>query len=119
MKLASRTILAAIAFSLLAAPVAQAQQRYDAHRHGQHYAHPQPPSFHLSKKKQVHKPVQKRHHWAKGKRVPAWQRRQIVRDYHRYGLARPARGQQWVKVDDQYLLISLATGIIAGLVLNR
>jgi Ni/Co efflux regulator RcnB len=37
-----------------------------------------------------------------------------VRDFHRYGLRKPSRGQQWVKVDNTYLLMSIATGVILG-----
>ena len=62
------------------------------------------------------KVVVKRKHWARGNRVPAWQRNYVVRDYDRYGLRRPAYGQQWVKVDNDFLLISLASGIIAGII---
>jgi Ni/Co efflux regulator RcnB len=37
-----------------------------------------------------------------------------VRDHHRYGLKRPGRGQQWVRVDNDFRLVGLASGIIAG-----
>jgi Ni/Co efflux regulator RcnB len=37
-----------------------------------------------------------------------------VRDYKRHGLRTPSRGQQWVKVDNNYLLLSIATGVILG-----
>jgi len=42
-----------------------------------------------------------------------------VRDYHRYGLRKPGRGQQWVKVDNTYLLMSVATGLILGVAAAR
>jgi len=42
-----------------------------------------------------------------------------VRDYHRHGLRKPARGQQWVKVDNSYLLMSVATGLILGVAAGR
>lgn len=114
-----RIVLAAVAFSMLAAPMAQAQQRYDAppryQQHQQHQQH-QP---HYGQKHSGPKHFQKKQRWSKGKRVPEWQRRYSVRDYHRHGLKRPGRHQQWVKVDNDYLLISLATGIIAGIVVGR
>ncbi|TKT79334.1 RcnB family protein [Aquamicrobium sp. LC103] len=114
-----RTVLAAIAVSMLAVPVAQAQQRHDGPRHGQHYSHSKKPGFHAPKRHEARKHAPKRHHWAKGNRLPEWQRRQAVRDYHRHGLKRPGRGQQWVKVDNDYLLVSLASGIIAGIIAAR
>lgn len=124
-----RTILAAVALSMFAVPMAQAQSRYDAPRPGHHYSQPKKPAYHAPVQKRAQKPAPQRHHaqrpaptrhhWAKGKRVPEWQRRHQVRDYHRYGLRAPARGQQWVKVDNDYLLISLATGLILGMAAAR
>ena len=55
----------------------------------------------------------------RGHRVPAWQRRHVVRDYHRFGLRRPGYGQQWVKVDNDFLLISIASGIIGGIIASQ
>lgn len=62
--------------------------------------------------------VQKRK-WARGQRFQDWRRHSEVRDYKRYGLKRPAAGQRWVKVDNDYLLVSLASGIIAGVIAGR
>lgn len=120
MKLFTRSILAAVAFSMMAVPMAQAQSRHDGPRHGQNYSQPKQPNFHSQQKHyRFDRRAAKPHHWAKGKRLPEWQRRQAVRDYHRHGLKRPGRGQQWVKVDNDYLLIGLATGVIAGIVASR
>lgn len=120
MKLFTRSILAAVALSVMAVPMAQAQGYRDAPRHGQYQNHPGKQNFRTPKRDQFqrHAPAP-RHHWSKGKRLPEWQRRQAVRDYHRHGLHRPGRGQQWVKVDNDYLLIGLATGVIAGIVASR
>lgn len=41
-----------------------------------------------------------------------------VNDYKRHGLHAPKRGQQWRKVDDRYVLIAVATGLIADVVLS-
>lgn len=124
-----RTLLAAIAFSLLAAPMAQAQSRYDAPGSNRHYSQPVKPGYNAPQRHDARKagpqrhhaqrPAPSRKHWAKGQRVPDWQRKQHVRDYGRHGLRTPARGQQWVKVDNDYLLISLATGVILGLAAAR
>lgn len=114
-----RLVLSAIALSMLALPTVQAQA---APKHNQ------PAEQHVVvKKKVVKKHVVKRHetnrhavhkpvkHWSRGQHVPAWQRKQVVRDYRHYGLKRPGYGQQWVRVDNDYLLISIASGVIAGL----
>lgn len=118
-----RTILAAIAFSFIAAPMAQAQSRHDPrHPPPKHHYQPAPkPHFHAPAKKKPHAqaPAPKRHHWTRGQRVSDWKRRPPVRDYHRHGLKRPFKGQQWVKVDNDYLLISVATGLILGIAASR
>lgn len=107
-----RIVLAAVALSMFAAPMAQAQQRYDGPRHGSHYSQQQ-------KWQDYRKKPTKRYQWSRGKRVPDWQRKQALRDYHRYGLKRPGHGQRWVKVDNDFLLISVASGIIAAVVTAR
>ncbi len=61
----------------------------------------------------------KRHDWKRGERYSNWRRHQAVRDYHRHGLKRPGPGQQWIKVDNDYLLVGLATGLIAGVIAAR
>jgi Ni/Co efflux regulator RcnB len=42
-----------------------------------------------------------------------------VNDYRAYRLSPPPRGQQWVRVGSDYVLIAIATGLIANIVLNR
>ncbi len=68
-------------------------------------------------KRNGHKVVVKkvtRTHWVRGNRVSNWNHRQVVRDYHGHGLRRPGHNQRWIKVDNDYLLIGITTGIIAG-----
>lgn len=110
-----RLILSAVALSMLALPFAQAQAgpRHEAPRYERYDNDWKKPGF--DKKAVVKKKVVKKH-WARGNRVPAWQRNSVVRDYNRYGLRRPAYGQQWVKVDNDFLLVSIASGIIAGII---
>lgn len=77
-----------------------------------------------------HKVIEKRfdrpvvihkHRWDRGARLSRAERRNIVnaRDYRRYRLSQPRRGEQWVRVDNQFLLISVATGLIVGLAAAR
>lgn len=114
-----RFILSAVALAMLALPVAQAQAgpRHDAPRYERYDHNWKKPGF--DKPNVVKKKVVKKHRWARGHRVPAWQRNHVVRDYHRYGLRRPAYGQQWVKIDNDFLLVSIASGIIAGIIANQ
>ncbi len=46
-------------------------------------------------------------------------RQYVVTDYRAYHLSPPPRGQQWVQVGSDYVLIAIATGIIANIVLNN
>jgi len=111
MNLISRSLLAALAFSIAAVPLAEAQARDYGARFDRHHAQPVKPHPHVYKRYE-----KSWHHWNKGQRVSDWKRRAVVRDWHHHGLKRPARGQQWIKVDNDYLLISVANGIIAGIV---
>ncbi|UAL09782.1 RcnB family protein [Caulobacter segnis] len=57
--------------------------------------------------------------WAKGQRLEQRYRdnRYYVSDYRRYGLRQPPRGYRWQKVDNQYLLTAVATGLIASVII--
>lgn len=61
-----------------------------------------------------------RHDLYRGARLPSVYHgdRYVVRDYHRYNLSAPPRGTQWVRAGSDYLLVALATGIIAQVLLN-
>lgn len=109
-----RIALAAIAFSFIAVPMAQAQSRHEAprsHHTQQRYDHKSPKHYDQRQYKQ-----HKKYRWSRGDRVPEWQRKGHVRDYHRHGLKRPGRHQQWVRINNEYLLINAASGIIAAVV---
>ncbi|SFB73455.1 regulator RcnB of Ni and Co efflux [Polaromonas sp. OV174] len=42
-----------------------------------------------------------------------------VNDYRAHHLSPPPRGQQWVQVGSDYVLIAIATGLIANIILNH
>jgi Ni/Co efflux regulator RcnB len=65
------------------------------------------------------KVVVKRNHWRNGQRYSGWKRHQPVRDYRHYGLRRPGRGQEWIRVGNDYLLVSVVSGIIFGAIAAR
>lgn len=100
-----------IATSVLTAPFSAAQ----AHD-------PRPPvrHHHVDKKvvtKHERREIIRHHRWKKGQKLSRAERRHVVhpRDYRRYRLHAPRYGQQWVRVNDQVLLISAATGLILGM----
>jgi Ni/Co efflux regulator RcnB len=59
--------------------------------------------------------------WHRGGRVPAeYRNRQyVVNDWRSHRLSAPPRGYQWVQVGGDYVLVAIATGIIAQLLLNQ
>lgn len=48
-----------------------------------------------------------------------YRRPNYVVDYRVYHLSPPPRGQQWVQVGADYVLIAVATGLIANIILNN
>jgi Ni/Co efflux regulator RcnB len=42
-----------------------------------------------------------------------------VQDYGYYGLRAPPRGYRWVYADGNFVLMAVATGLIADVLLNR
>ncbi len=120
-------IAALVAATVLAGPVAtvaQAQDwRHDRDRGRQVERHV---DRHVDKRvdKRVHvdkKVVIHKHRWSKGHRANAAERRRMadVRDYRRYRLSAPPRGYKWVKVDNDYLMIGIATGVISSIIAAR
>lgn len=57
--------------------------------------------------------------WAKGQRLDSRYRGNsyYVSDYRRYGLRQPPRGYRWQRVNDQYVLAAVATGLIASVII--
>ncbi|MER0237226.1 RcnB family protein [Fulvimarina sp. MAC8] len=54
--------------------------------------------------------------WHRGRALPSAYRGHVVSDWRSHGLGRPHDGQRWVRVDNEYLLISAATGVIASII---
>ena len=107
-----RLLTATLALTLLAGTAAQADphhgDRYDDHgryeqnRHdnGNHYG--------------------QRKHWNRGDRLPStYYSRSNYVDYRRYHLRQPPRGYQWVRVDNNYALVALTTGLIASIIASQ
>lgn len=114
-----RLILATVALSMLAAPAAMAGERY-GQRHGNPGWHEVTPKHGgWDAKKPQWKKGKKAAHWKKGQRLSAWERRQAIKEYKRYGLRKPGHGQQWVRVNNDYLLVAMSSGMIALIISGR
>jgi Ni/Co efflux regulator RcnB len=111
-----RIILCTLAVTMLATPAAYAQQGPGGNHRGDRYEQSYGGRYddHRGPQKQVQK---KRQHWSKGQRVPKEYRRNV--DYRRHNLKAPPRGYQWVENDGQYLMIGIATGLIAAIAAGR
>lgn len=59
-----------------------------------------------------------RYRWQRGHVLPAAYRGYYVRDPYFYGLRPAPRGYRWVHANNDLLLVALATGVIAEVVLN-
>lgn len=56
--------------------------------------------------------------WERGHALPYQYRREIVGNYGYYHLRRPPHGYHWVRVNGDYLLVAITTGIIADIILH-
>lgn len=106
--------IAAIAFISIATPMAQAQPVQHHRQEFRKNFRPSPPP-HARPHVGPRPHVAPRPSWRAGNRLPPHYRNQHVRDYRRLGLRAPARGQRWVRIDNQYVLINAATGLIMSL----
>ncbi|WP_417418986.1 RcnB family protein [Hoeflea sp.] len=113
-----KAFIISIAALLMAAPVAQAGSRTDHSKRQTHskFEMNQNQPKARSQKKFAPQKVSARKHWTKGQRMSDWKKHSAVNDYKRHGLRKPGRGQSWVKVDNQYVLISVVSGLVAGIV---
>lgn len=56
--------------------------------------------------------------WRRGGYVPGPYRRFYVQDYGYYGLRPPPPGYRWVYADGNFVMMALATGLIADVIIN-
>jgi Ni/Co efflux regulator RcnB len=112
-----RLMIALVASSFLTAPMAFAQPARPFEVAQAKERHVEKRVYRNGNTKIVEKNVVVKKRWARGQRLSAAERRRIaaVNDYRRYKLRAPPRGQQWVRVDNNFLLISVATGVIVNL----
>lgn len=62
-----------------------------------------------------------RHRYYRGERLPSQYRggEYVVDDWRGHRLSAPPRGYRWVNVGGDYILVAIATGIIASILLNQ
>lgn len=60
-------------------------------------------------------------HFQRGRHIPVEyrSRQYVVVNPYQHRLYAPPRGQQWVQVGSDYVLVAIATGLIVNLVLNN
>jgi Ni/Co efflux regulator RcnB len=61
---------------------------------------------------------QQARHYKRGERLAADHRGDRVPDYRKRGLKAPPRGHEWRRVDNQYVLIAVASGVISSVIAN-
>lgn len=119
-----RIVLSALAFSMLAATSLTGQaapmNAPVAPQSNSTQVDWQKPTHRDVKKRVIQKRViqkkvfVKRGNWRHGQKYSGWRQHRPIRDYHRYGLRRPGPGQEWIRVGNDYVLVSILSGIIFG-----
>ncbi|MDR7115702.1 RcnB family protein [Caulobacter sp. BE254] len=133
-----RLIITTLAATLLAGTALSgtamaAGQRYDDHdrgrydqrhddrrddRHDDRYDRHDRRDYGHSRREAAHERRDYRR-WERGQRLDARYRdnRYYVSDWRRHGLRAPPRGYRWQRVDDNYILAAVATGLIASVII--
>ena len=113
-----KLLIATVGLAMLAGTTAASAQPY-GHGPGPRHAERQYQKDVRRAEKEYRKDVRQAHRrWAKGQRLDARYRGDgyYVRDYHRHGLRTPPRGYRWQRVDNDYVLAAVATGLIAAVI---
>ena len=86
-------------------------RRHDERRYGYRYGHAQ-------RYRYAHAPryVVRHDRWTRGHRY--YGPNYVVRDYGYYRLRQPPRGYHWVRANNNYLLVAIATGVILDIALH-
>ncbi|OTG65197.1 RcnB family protein [Acinetobacter silvestris] len=60
------------------------------------------------------------HEWRRGQTIPSQYRRSdyYIDDWQRYDLPAPPHGHRWLNVNGDYVLVAVATGVIASILLG-
>ena len=118
-----RLIITAVAASLLAGTALSGTAMAQPRHNDRHDRYEQQRAYEKGRKDQARyeRKQDRREYrrWAKGQRLDARYRGNgyYVSDYRRHGLRAPPRGYRWQRVDNQYILAAVATGIIASVII--
>ncbi|MBN9072531.1 MAG: RcnB family protein [Rhizobiales bacterium] len=107
-----RIVLSTLAAALLAVPAMQAEAAPFSSATVEYVAQKHYGDQTYRKKKVVKRDT---HRWKRGDRYRDWRSHRAV-DWRRHHLRRPAHGQQWIRVGNDYLLVSIMSGVIAGMI---
>jgi Ni/Co efflux regulator RcnB len=112
-------LLAAAGILLAAAPVAASAQPYGYYdRRDQRVERQYQRDVRRAEREYRRDVRQAQRRWARGERLDRAYLgdRYYVRDYGRYGLRAPPRGYRWQRVNNDYVLAAVATGLIASVI---
>lgn len=91
------------------APQSRHQYSYEGKRYDAHKG----PEWHAPKGHNSHAV------WSRGDRLPkAYRSQNYVVDYRAYHLKKPPHGYQWVRVNNDVLLVAITTGLISYIVID-
>lgn len=113
-----KRLLLAISLALLSISTVSAGEHGRRHGHG----HDDDDRGHSRGKHKGHHKYRHDREFHRGEHIPTvyLERDYYVEDYRVYRLAPPPRGHRWVRTDDgKYILIAVATGIIADIILHH
>jgi Ni/Co efflux regulator RcnB len=112
-----KVLSAALALSLLGGTAAMAQPYgHSDHRNDNNGRYSQSADRHDDRHDNRHD--NRNHRWSRGERLPSsyYSSRSHYVDYRRHHLRQPPRGYQWVQVDNNYMMVALATGLISSII---
>ncbi|MEA5123391.1 RcnB family protein [Xanthomonas floridensis] len=119
-----------MALSLLASTAAMAAQQHDDRgrsaqqhdEHGPNDRHDHRDDRHDDQRNARHDDHRNDRHgppFRRGERLAPDHRGNRVADYRKHHLKAPPRGHEWRRVDNQYVLIAAANGLVASVVAGR
>ncbi|WP_027017126.1 RcnB family protein [Comamonas composti] len=116
-------VSALMALSMGLGSVAQAQPGHDmepagqARKHGRQHDERRD---HGRAERHEHRGAGPEHRWVRGSRVPPQYRtpHYVINDWRGHHLSAPPRGYHWIQSGGDYLLVAIATGVIASMVLS-
>jgi len=75
--------------------------------------------FRHEREREIRRDIRREERWERGHALPYEYRREVVSNYDYYHLRRPPRGYHWVRANGDYLLVAIASGIIADVILHH